>query len=138
MTLEQKPRISKRLKRLMESGICPAEDASKYASELKQLVHEITDEKLVKTQSRLFKALADKTRLKILTLLNIREMCVCEVMVALDLTQPTASHHLGILEKANLVKSKREGKWVFYSLQDKRAVNLMREIGGKETQESII
>jgi len=133
MTIEQKPRISKRLQRLVESDICSAEDVSKYASELKQLVHEIADEKVVKTQSRLFKALADKTRLKILALLGIREMCVCEVMVALDLTQPTASHHLGILEKANLVKSKREGKWVFYSLQDKRVISLMREFGGKET-----
>ncbi|MGD8544235.1 MAG: metalloregulator ArsR/SmtB family transcription factor [Candidatus Bathyarchaeota archaeon] len=117
----------------MKSGICPAEDVSKYASELKQLIQEIADEKVIKTQSRLFKALADKTRLKILTLLSIREMCVCEVMVALDLTQPTASHHLGILEKANLVKSKREGKWVFYSLPDKRVISLMREFGGKET-----
>jgi len=96
-------------------------------------VHEIADEKVVKTQSRLFKALADKTRLKILALLGIREMCVCEVMVALDLTQPTASHHLGILERANLVKSKRKGKWIFYSLQDKRIISLMREFGVKET-----
>jgi len=133
MPTEQKSRISKRLQRLVESAICPAEDVSKYASELKQLVHEIADEKVVKTQSRLFKALADKTRLKILALLGIREMCVCEVMVALDLTQPTASHHLGILEDANLVESKREGKWVFYSLQDKRIISLMREFGGKET-----
>ncbi len=137
LTLEHKPRISKRLQRLVESDICSAEDVLKYASELKQLVHEIADEKVVKKQSRLFKALADKTRLKILTLLSIREMCVCEVMVALDLTQPTASHHLGILEKADLVESKREGKWVFYSLQDKRVISLMREFGGKETQSSI-
>ena len=133
MTLEQKSQINKRLQRLMKSGICPAEDVSKYAAELKQLIQETADEKVIKTQSRLFKALADKTRLKILALLSIREMCVCEVMVALDLTQPTASHHLGILEKANLVKSKREGKWVFYSLPDKRVIHIMRELGGKET-----
>jgi ArsR family transcriptional regulator len=126
MVLEQKPKISKRLERLVKSGICPAEDVSDYASELRQLVHEITDENTVKTQSRLFKALADKTRLKILTLLSIREMCVCEIMVALDLTQPTASHHLGILEAVDLVEDRREGKWVFYSLRDKRFTNLMR------------
>jgi len=46
-------------------------------------------------------------------------------MVALDLTQPTASHHLGILEAVGLVKDRREGKWVFYSLKDKRIMNLM-------------
>ena len=126
MVLEQKPKVSKRLERLVSSGICPAEDVSKYTSELGQLVHEITDENMVKTQSRLFKALGDTTRLKIMMLLNIREMCVCEIMVALNLTQPTASHHLGILEAVDLVKDRREGKWVFYSLKDKRFANLIR------------
>lgn len=126
MALEQKPKVSKRLERLVKSGICPAEDVSKYASDLRQLVHEITDEDSVKMQSRLFKALADTKRLKILTLLGIREMCVCEIMVALNLTQPTASHHLGILESVDLVKDRREGKWVFYSLKDKHIMKLLK------------
>jgi len=128
MILEQKPRISKRFERLVKSGICPAEDVSKYASELRQLVQEMTDEDAVKTQSRLFKALADKTRLKILMLLDIREMCVCEIMVALDLTQPTASHHLGILEAVELVRDRREGKWIFYSLKNKHIMELLKEL----------
>ena len=128
MVLEQKPRVSKRLERLVKSGICPAEDVSEYASELRQLVREITDENVVKVQSRLFKALADKTRLKILMLLDVREMCVCEIMVALNLTQPTASHHLGILESVGLVKDRREGKWVFYILKNKRIMKLMKKI----------
>lgn len=59
--------------------------------------------------------------------LNIREMRVCEIMVALDLTQPIASHHLGILETVELVKDRREGKWVFYSLKNKRIMKLMKE-----------
>ena len=138
MILEQKPKVSKRLERLMKSGICPAEDVSEYAADLRQLLHETTDENTVKTQSRLFKALSDATRLKILALLDIREMCVCEIMVALDLTQPTASHHLGILEAVGLVKDRREGKWVFYSLKDRRIMNLMNVLYEEECQKSDI
>jgi len=112
----------------------PSEDVSKYASELTQLVHETVDENVVRTQSRFFKALADMTRLKILLLLDIREMCVCEIMVALDLTQPTASHHLGILEAVDLAKDRREGKWVFYSLKDKRTMKHLKLLLGKNSR----
>ena len=127
MVAKQKRGVSKRLERLVKSSICPAEDVTKYASELRQLVHEATKENALKKQSRLFKALADKTRLKILMLLDTREMCVCEIMVALDLTQPTASHHLGILEAVELAKKRREGKWIFYSLKNKWIMKLIKE-----------
>ena len=64
----------------------------------------------------MFKALGDESRLSILRLLQKREMCVCEIMIALEMTQPTASHHLGILERAGLVRERRDGRWVFYSI----------------------
>ncbi len=51
-----------------------------------------------------------------LRLLSFREMCVCELTVALDLTQPTASHHLNILQNVELVRDRKDGKWVFYSV----------------------
>jgi len=120
--------VSKRLARLVKSGICPAEDASKYTNELKQLADEIADSEAADKQSRFFKALADETRLRIVKLLGVREMCVCEVMVALGLTQPTASHHLGILENAGLVKDRKEGKWVFYSLENPELLESMHKL----------
>jgi len=121
-------RVGKRLARYVESGICPAEDASKYANELKQLADEIADSEMADKQSRFFKALADETRLRIVKLLGVREMCVCEVMVALSLTQPTASHHLGLLENAGLVKDRKEGKWVFYSLANPELLESMHKL----------
>ncbi|MGQ9461262.1 MAG: ArsR/SmtB family transcription factor [Candidatus Bathyarchaeaceae archaeon] len=124
-----KVRVNKRLARLVESEICPAEDASKYENELKQLADEIADSKTAREQSKFFKALADETRLRIVKLLGVREMCVCEVMVALGLTQPTASHHLGLLENAGLVKNRKEGKWVFYSIADQKLIENMHELG---------
>jgi len=123
-----KPKSSKRLKRLIESGICPAEDAAKYATELKQIVDRVAKVETTHKQSRFFKALADETRLRILKLLEVREMCVCEVMVALDLTQPTASHHLGLLENAGFVKARKEGKWVFYRVASPDLIKKMHQL----------
>ena len=121
-------RVSKRLKRLVSSGICPVEDASKYAAELKQLADEVTNISPLDKQSKLFKAFGDETRLRILKLLNVREMCVCEIMVAFDLTQPTASHHLSLLENVGLVKARKECKWVFYSLAKPELIENMYKL----------
>jgi ArsR family transcriptional regulator len=117
-----KPKIDKRLMRLVHSGLCPHEDPTKYAEELKQLANEVADAGEAKRISKVFKALADATRLRILKLLEVREMCVCELMIALELTQPTTSHHLGILETVGLIKGRKEGKWVFYSIANQNLV----------------
>jgi DNA-binding transcriptional ArsR family regulator len=111
-----KSKIDERLQRLTESGACSCETVSKYADELKELANEKLSFENSKAKSKVFKALSDPIRLRILGLLSSREMCVCEVMVALELTQPTASHHLRILENVGLVKDRKEGKWVFYSI----------------------
>ncbi len=108
--------LEERVQRLADSGLCTEENASIYVKALRRLVENRVNEQSVKQQSRILKALSDPTRLKILKLLSVREMCVCEIMAAFDLTQPTASHHLNMLESAGLLKDRREGKWIFYSL----------------------
>jgi DNA-binding transcriptional ArsR family regulator len=113
------PNTGKRLHRLVDSGLCEACESvnvSEYSEELVRVAEKVASIDKIDKQSKFFKALADKTRLRILRLLGVREMCVCEVMVALSLTQPTASHHLGILENVGLVKDRKEGKWVFYRI----------------------
>ena len=120
-----KPEIDKRLMHLVRAGLCPHEDPLKYAAELKQLADTVAKTEEIEKRSKVFKALADATRLRILKLLEIREMCVCEIMIALDLTQPTASHHLKILENAGLVRSKKEGKWVYYNVTNPKLVENM-------------
>ncbi|MFQ6075669.1 MAG: ArsR/SmtB family transcription factor [Candidatus Bathyarchaeia archaeon] len=116
------------MERLVESSVCPAEDASKYAEELTQLVEIVAEEKVVRQTSMLFKALANPTRLKILKLLKVREMCVCELTVALNLTQPTISHHLNILKYAGLLGERREGKWVYFSIARPEYMRLLQKI----------
>ncbi|MGQ9539457.1 MAG: ArsR/SmtB family transcription factor [Candidatus Bathycorpusculaceae bacterium] len=114
-----KAKIDKRLMHLVRSGLCPHEDPTKYAVELKQLADSVAKVEETEKQSKVFKALADMTRLRILKLLEVREMCVCEIMIALELTQPTTSHHLRILETVELIKGRKEGKWVFYSIANR-------------------
>jgi len=69
---------------------------------------------------KLFKALSDETRIRILKVLLQRECCVCEVMQALDISQSRASRNLGILENACLIKSTRDGLWIVYSIDEQR------------------
>ena len=121
-------KIGERLQRLAESGICSRETASEYADELKELANKGISSENSEAKSKVFKALADSIRLRILGLLSSREMCVCEVMVALHLTQPTASHHLRILENVGLVKDRKEGKWVFYSISNPDLFEGMRKL----------
>ncbi|MEM3013635.1 MAG: metalloregulator ArsR/SmtB family transcription factor [Candidatus Bathyarchaeia archaeon] len=121
-------KFDERLVRLLSSKTYPPEDASKYAAELKHIAKEVAPIEACDKHSRFFKALADKTRLRILKLLEFRKMCVCEIMVALGLTQPTASHHLRVLENAKLVKYEKEGKWVFYSIADPKMIENMSKL----------
>ncbi len=70
----------------------------------------------LKLISKRFKALSDPTRLKILMILTKRPFCVCELTVALGLSQPTISRHLQQLEAAGFLSSEKEGSWVIYRL----------------------
>ena len=70
----------------------------------------------VRPISRLFKALADETRLRVVALLAHGELCVCHIQAALGLSQSNVSRHLGILRAAGVVQDRRDGTWVHYSL----------------------
>ena len=70
----------------------------------------------LKPASRLFKALGDETRLKIVALLAHGELCVCHLQEALALTQPAVSRHLSVLRAAGVVEPRRDGTWVYYRL----------------------
>ncbi|MFQ6084841.1 MAG: ArsR/SmtB family transcription factor [Candidatus Bathyarchaeia archaeon] len=121
-------RVKARLRRLISSEVCKAEDVEGYTAELKRLAKSIGNEATFRSKKRFFKALGDSTRLRILKMLGAKEMCVCEIMVALDLTQPNASHHLNILEREGIVKRRREGKWVMYSLSMPQILSIIDSV----------
>ena len=67
----------------------------------------------------IFKALSDETRLRIIKLLEEGELCVCDITAALDMVQPKVSFHLSTLKEAGLIKDRKSGKWIHYSLHEK-------------------
>ena len=67
--------------------------------------------------AEIYKAMADKTRLHILALLKHDEMCVCELVEVLKMTQPAISQHLRKLKQVGLVKERKKAQWVYYALE---------------------
>lgn len=65
---------------------------------------------------KLFKALADPTRLRVMLLLQVRELCVCELTYILGLEQSRVSHHMRILREAGLTEDRRQGRWMIYRI----------------------
>src|SRR5438874_8496425 len=79
----------------------------------------------------LFKALADRTRLRLISLIGDSEVCVCFLVEILKTSQPKISRHLAYLRRAQIVKARREGKWMHYRLvdpPDEHAGRIFREV----------
>ncbi|WP_440947114.1 ArsR/SmtB family transcription factor [Methanosarcina sp. T3] len=85
------------------------------------------DEKNLDLEARIFKALADVNRLKILKLLKEGELCACEITVALSNSQSTVSHHLSMLKNAGLIKERKEGKWSYFRLSEGAVIEILNQ-----------
>lgn len=82
----------------------------------------------VRSVTRLFKALGDETRLRIVVLLAHGELCVCHLEEALRLSQPNVSRQLAILRSASIVEDRREGNWVYYRLLEQEDQDCERQL----------
>ena len=95
----------------------------------------------MKEFTKLLKALSHETRLKIMVLLSQKELCVCEIEKQLNLSQAKVSRHLTVLKHAGLVKDRREGLWIYYSIDkpkdpiNKKVFELFKAL--KETKKGI-
>ena len=74
--------------------------------------------------AELFKVLGDPTRLKIINALMLAEICVCDLASLFNMSQPAISHHLKVLRQTRLVKYRREGKTIYYKLDDEHVANV--------------
>ncbi len=106
-------------------------ETTEVHEELVRLVNEtMPDEEELYDLAELFKVFGDSTRIRILYVLFEAEVCVCDLAEALHMTQSAISHQLKILKQNKLVKSRREGKSIFYSLADDHVRSIINQ--GKE------
>ena len=98
-----------------------------HRDRLKVVTEQMPREEELYDLAELFKVFGDSTRIKILYVLTEAEMCVCDIAQVLNMTQSAISHQLKILKQSKLVKNRREGKAVFYSLADGHVKTIMKQ-----------
>ncbi|MDD4245471.1 MAG: metalloregulator ArsR/SmtB family transcription factor [Candidatus Methanomethylophilaceae archaeon] len=82
---------------------------------------------LSENQTDLFKALSDRNRLRIVSMLAEGEMCACKLLENLSVSQPTLSHHMGVLMRSGLVTGRKDGQWMHYSLDKSQIDSLISD-----------
>jgi len=92
-----------------------------------QVKAKMPPEEILYDLAELFKVFGDSTRIRILWALDEAEICVCDIAFLLNMTQSAISHQLRILKQANLVKNRKEGKIVFYSLNDEHVKQIFNQ-----------
>ena len=108
-----------------------------HADVVEKVKNIMPDETDIYNLADFFKVLGDSTRAKIISALDISEMCVCDLAVLLNMTKSAISHQLRALRQANLVKHRREGKVVFYSLSDDHVKSVF-ELGLEHIKENVV
>lgn len=98
-----------------------------HADIVDAVAQHMPDEEELYDLAELFKIFGDSTRIKILYVLSEQEMCVCDIAQLLNMTQSAISHQLRVLKQSHLVKFRRDGKTVFYSLADDHVHSIMNQ-----------
>ena len=98
--------------------VCHCEACQIHEDVVKAVTDHMPDEDQLYDLAEVFKVFGDSTRIKILYVLFEAELCVCDIAQLLNMTQSAISHQLRILKQNRLVKNRRDGKSVFYSLAD--------------------
>ena len=117
----------------MTSHDCEIDLADETA--VKEVKSKMLDNEIFLKISEDFKIFSDPTRVKILYALSQRELCVCDLASLLEMTHSAVSHQLRIMRNSNLVKFKKVGKNVYYSLRDEH-INIMLRMGIEHASES--
>lgn len=98
-----------------------------HFQEVSEAQQDLLPEETVYRLAETFKALADPTRVKLINALQSRELCVCDLAAVLEMGQSAISHQLRVLRNLRLVKFRKEGKVIYYSLDDDHILALFRQ-----------
>ena len=107
----------------MQDVICCTNEKHKDA--IKKALKNMPSEELILDTSSFFKVIGDYTRLRIIVTLIHNELCVCDIAELLSMTKSAISHHLSHLRAAKIVKSRRDGKNIYYSLDDEHVEDII-------------
>ena len=94
---------------------------------IEKVKKELPEDEVLFDLANLFKIFSDPTRIKILCALQNTELCVCDLAALLDMTQSAISHQLRVLKSSRLVKFRRDGKVIYYSLADDHVEHIFKE-----------
>ena len=89
-----------------------------HEDNVKKAINELPNDGLIADLSDMFKIFGDQTRVKILMALESGELCVCDIAAVMNMSQSAISHQLRVLKQSNIVKTRRQGKVVYYSISD--------------------
>lgn len=103
------------------------QEISIHCGQVEQARAALASEEQVQRLSDVFKALGDPTRVRIIQVLSVTELCVCDLAEVLGMTQSAISHQLRVLRGLQIVRNRRDGKEVFYSLDDEHVVQLLTQ-----------
>lgn len=130
MEIERKSCVDKRKNEVeierLKRFVYDRDELEVRTQKLSSLVDEL-DEEALNSETRIFKALADSNRLKIVKLLKDGELCACELTIALSSSQSTVSHHLSVLKNAGLIKERKEGKWSYFRLSEGAVIEILKQ-----------
>lgn len=99
-----------------------------HLEQVRQVQSEVMPIDRAQQMAEFFSALADPNRLRLMSALAHRELCVCDLAAAVKVSESAVSHQLRILRSQRLVKYRREGRNVYYSLADRHIINLYTEV----------
>lgn len=102
-----------------------SEEICETCCSIEDLIKTLPSDETLEDNAAILKSLADPTRLKIIYLLKNRELCVCQILEAIDKSQSTISHHLNMMKKEGILYARKQGKWMYYKLTND---NIIRSI----------